>query len=52
MLLFNDVASHLRLRYDPSKLKDGWNEVSGEQIYFISNPALGLWAVEGSLLQT
>ena len=40
-------------RYDPQQLKDGWNEIAGEQepVYFISNPAQGLWAVEGSLLQ-
>lgn len=31
-------------KYDPSKLKDGWNMVDGEEIFFISNPALGLWA--------
>jgi len=31
-------------KYDPKKLKDGWNEVDGEEIYYISNPALGLWA--------
>lgn len=31
-------------KYDPTKLRDGWNEVNGEEIYFISNPALGLWA--------
>jgi nickel-dependent lactate racemase len=32
-------------RYDPSKLKDGFNTMEdGEEIYFISNPALGLWA--------
>ncbi|MBP5343109.1 DUF2088 domain-containing protein [bacterium] len=30
-------------KYDPSKLKDGYNNVDGEEIYFISNPALGLW---------
>ena len=34
-------------RYDPAKLKDGWNEVEGEEIYYISNPALGLWAYRG-----
>lgn len=28
----------------PSTLNDGWNEVDGETIYYISNPALGLWA--------
>ncbi|MDR3252385.1 MAG: lactate racemase domain-containing protein [Tannerella sp.] len=30
--------------YDPAVLKDGWNTVNGEEIYYISNPALGLWA--------
>lgn len=31
-------------RYDYSTLKDGWNTVAGEEIFFISNPGLGLWA--------
>ncbi|MDR1779411.1 MAG: lactate racemase domain-containing protein [Tannerella sp.] len=31
-------------KYDPATLKDGWNNVNGEEIYYISNPALGLWA--------
>ena len=31
-------------KYHVSDLKDGWNVVNGEEIYFISNPALGLWA--------
>ncbi|MBR5380104.1 MAG: DUF2088 domain-containing protein [Clostridia bacterium] len=31
--------------YDPKTLKDGWNTLAnGEEIYYISNPALGLWA--------
>ena len=30
-------------RYDPRKLRYGYNDVDGEQIYFIPNPALGLW---------
>lgn len=31
--------------YDPKTLKDGYNKLSnGEEIYYISNPALGLWA--------
>ena len=30
-------------KYDPSKLKYGYNTVDGEEIYFIPNPALGLW---------
>ena len=29
--------------YDPAKLRYGFNTVDGEQIYFIPNPALGLW---------
>ena len=33
-------------RYDPSKLTDGYNTLpDGEEIFYISNPALGLWAV-------
>ena len=31
-------------QYNPSKLKDGFNDNNGEQIYFISNPSLGLWS--------
>ena len=32
-------------RYDPARLKDGYNTLpDGEEIYFVSNPALGLWA--------
>jgi nickel-dependent lactate racemase len=31
-------------KYDPAKLKDGFNAVDGEDIYFIPNPAVGLWA--------
>jgi nickel-dependent lactate racemase len=35
-------------RYDPARLKDGWNVMpDGEKIFFISNPALGLWAYRG-----
>ena len=31
-------------KYPVDRLKDGWNVVDGEEIYYISNPALGLWA--------
>jgi hypothetical protein len=32
-------------RYNPEKLKDGFNTLAdGEEIFFVSNPALGLWA--------
>ena len=30
-------------KYDPEKLQYGYNTVDGEEIYFIPNPALGLW---------
>jgi hypothetical protein len=30
--------------YDPAKLQQGWNRVVGEDVYFIENPGLGLWA--------
>ena len=30
-------------KYDPAKLTYGYNVVDGEEIYFIPNPALGLW---------
>jgi len=33
-------------RYDPAKMKDGWNKVGGEDVFYISNPAVGLWAHE------
>ena len=34
-------------KYDPAVLKDGWNVVDGEEIFYVSNPGLGLWAYEG-----
>jgi nickel-dependent lactate racemase len=36
--------SEMIQKYNPEKLTDGWNTVAGEEIYYISNPALGLWA--------
>lgn len=32
-------------KYSPDKLKDGYNIVNGQEIYYISNPALGLWTL-------
>jgi nickel-dependent lactate racemase len=40
---FADLQKMLK-KYNPEKLKDGYNQVDGEDIFFISNPALGLWA--------
>ena len=32
-------------RYNPETLKDGINVMAdGEEVFYISNPALGLWA--------
>lgn len=31
-------------KYNPERLKDGFNVVNGEEIFFISNPGLGLWS--------
>ena len=33
-------------KYDPTKLVDGFNTVDGEEIFYISNPALGLWVCD------
>ena len=30
--------------YNPKKLAQGWNSLQGEEIFFIENPGLGLWA--------
>lgn len=41
-----DFASleEMSARYPINQLKDGWNERNGERFFYISNPALGLWA--------
>jgi nickel-dependent lactate racemase len=37
-------------KYKPDKLKEGKNVLpDGEEVYFISNPALGLWAWKGRI---
>jgi hypothetical protein len=33
-------------KYHFDELKDGYNTVEGEEIFYISNPALGLWALK------
>jgi len=35
-------------KYTPDTLKPGWNALDGKEIYFIENPAIGLWALEGA----
>jgi nickel-dependent lactate racemase len=36
--------SHMMQLYDPAKLRQGRNRVTGEEVYFIENPGLGLWS--------
>jgi nickel-dependent lactate racemase len=40
---YGDPAAMLA-RYDPRKLCHGPNQVDGEEVFFIANPGLGLWA--------
>jgi len=40
---YGDLGAMLE-RYDPAKLDHGYNGVEGEDIFFIANPGLGLWA--------
>lgn len=39
---FGDLREMLD-RYPPHQLRSGWNRIDGEEIYFVPNPALGLW---------
>jgi len=34
-------------KYNPQELKYGYNQVDGEEIFFVPNPGLGLWAYRG-----
>jgi nickel-dependent lactate racemase len=41
---YGDLSQALK-KYDPEKLKDGFNKLpGGEEIFYISNPAVGLWS--------
>jgi len=41
---YGDLTS-VSKRYDPARLTDGFNRMDdGEEIFYISNPAIGLWA--------
>jgi nickel-dependent lactate racemase len=39
-------------KYNPEKLKDGFNFVDGEEIFYVSNPALGLWASKERMINS
>lgn len=46
---FKEMASH----YNPKILKDGFNTLpDGEEIFYISNPALGLWSYRDKFKET
>jgi hypothetical protein len=45
---FGDLQTMLT-RYSPQKLRHGYNRVDGEEVFFIPNPGLGLWAYRGKL---
>ena len=36
--------NNMLARYDPAKLRHGFNRVGGEEIFFVAHPGLGLWA--------
>ena len=36
-------------RYNPDKLSHGYNRLDGEELFFVSNPGLGLWAHKSRL---
>jgi hypothetical protein len=40
---YGDLRSSVD-RYSPRKLRLGYNQIDGENVYFIPNPGLGLWA--------
>jgi len=45
---YADLPTMLQ-KYNPAKLGHGWNTVNGEEIFFIANPGLGLWAHKSRL---
>ena len=48
--LYGDLAE-MSARYNPATLKDGFNTLpDGEEIFYISNPALGLWALKSKFM--
>ena len=47
---FGDLKTMLT-RYNLQTLRHGYNRVEGEDVFFIPNPGLGLWASRGKLLE-
>jgi nickel-dependent lactate racemase len=40
---YGDLAQMMK-KYDPQKRTDGFHAIDGQEVFFISNPGLGLWA--------
>jgi nickel-dependent lactate racemase len=47
---FGDLQTMLS-RYNPQTLRHGYNRIDGEDVFFIPNPGLGLWAYRDKLLE-
>jgi hypothetical protein len=48
---YSDLAEMIK-RYNPKKMKEGFNRMDdGDEVYYISNPALGLWTSRQRLIQ-
>jgi nickel-dependent lactate racemase len=45
---YGDLKEMMEL-YNPQKLCQGYNRVEGEEVFFVGNPGLGLWAYRGKL---
>jgi hypothetical protein len=45
---YGDLKTMLA-KYNPQRLHHGYNRVEGEEVFFIPNPGLGLWAYGGKL---
>jgi nickel-dependent lactate racemase len=42
-----ETYENMKSKYNPETLKDGWNTLpDGKRIFYVSNPALGLWALK------
>jgi hypothetical protein len=48
---YGDLGQMMK-RYNPAAMVDGSNVIDGEEVFFISNPALGLWAYRGRFQST
>ena len=45
---YGDLQTMLT-RYGPQSLREGYNRIDGEDVFFVGNPGLGLWATKERL---